>query len=58
MADLEIGHSCFFLIWFCAVIPTGVAGFLLRAVCGAPATQRRDHGNFSANSEIRVSANL
>ena len=29
------------------VIPTGVAGFFVRAVRGAPATKRRDRGNQS-----------
>jgi hypothetical protein len=48
----------FFFALSCTVIPTGVGGFFLRAVCGAPATERRDRGNISTNSEISVHANL
>jgi hypothetical protein len=57
MADLQIGHSCFVFDLSCAVIPTGVAGIFLRAVRGAPATQRRDHGNPSTHSNSRAHAN-
>ena len=33
------------LLFSASVIPTGVAGFFFRAVCGAPATKWRDRGN-------------
>jgi hypothetical protein len=35
-----------------SVIPTGVAGLFCRAVCGAPATERRDRGNQSTDTQL------
>jgi hypothetical protein len=40
------------LLFSASVIPTGVAGLFFRAVCGAPATEWRDHGNQLSQSQL------
>jgi hypothetical protein len=35
-----------------SVIPTGVAGLFFRAVPGAPATERRDHGSQRSSTQL------
>ena len=49
----------FLFVFSFAVIPTGVAGIFFRAVPGAPATQRRDHGNQrSTKKPVEITAYL
>src|SRR5882762_1888807 len=40
------------------VIPTGVAGLFLRAVCGAPAAARRDRGNQHSSQRLDEIASI